>query len=422
MGGFPTTFHSGGAGGVAGPFRHWKVGGQVPSRERLEMMRLTEKPAPRFNPAMLLQHTEPRMTVNSVLDGLGLDHATHNNWRKFLDKALNTDNELLMRRDVLSKMMYEKMDPALRRAIFQRSLNYYRGRFQKSHVIQVINPAELSEVERYFLSDEASLAENAREANRQTFLARNPGMSGTAAEQMIKRRLERLYERRPDLLNKAIADAYRSLNKRARVHFFYALPESDRDLLKAATNDRVERTYKVKGHVEVVGQLDRLLLLLNKLGEWGASRSVQMSMDGDGPHYLYVEGTEGKLNREQLNQVTKKDTINVFSLKLEKAEARGGNYHRRVTDKNGKHRYYYDPDKYESSKDAHLDGRSTAKKNIRKAVQKYMDDHGEKGCPIGQLKALVKRYGSEVCGEALNELKAEGGLTFKAGKLYANSR
>jgi hypothetical protein len=125
-------------------------------------------------------------------------------------------------------------------------------------------------------------------------------------------------------------------------------------LEKAATNDSVERTYKVRGHAEVIAQLDKLLLIANKLGEWGASRSVELSIDGDGPHYLSVDGVEGQLDKQSFKDWIDKDTIKAYGVELEKAAAadwdqlqkaaaKGGKYIRRVpyTDKHGKTKYRY---------------------------------------------------------------------------------
>lgn len=236
MGGFPATFYQPiGATSVGGGYaRTWKVEGQVPSREVLRGLKSLEKPALRFDPRKLLDHTEPRMTVDSVLSGLGLDQGRRNSWRKFLNVALHQDNEAAMRKDVLSRSLYERMDPALRRAILQRSSTYYRSR-------------------------------------------------------------------------------------RGRLH---------------------------------------------------------------------------------------------------KASPRGGKYHRRAAKPGGGFRYYYDPGKYERSRDAQVEGKSAARAHVQKAVGKLLESRGKTGCEIGDVRGLVKRYGAEVVGEALDDMRSSGNLTFAGGKLY----
>lgn len=220
--------------------------GQVPRAAIREMNELVMTPPKKFKPAMLLDHNEPRLSVDSVLNGLGFDPAKQNDWRKFLQKALHLDSEVVMRRDLMSKMREEKLNPELRKALFQRSMSYYRGRFQKS--------------------------------------------------------------------------------------------------------------------VEVV------------------------SIDA-----------------------------------LYKAEPKGGKYHRRVMGKGGKYRYYYDKEKYERSKDAHLDGDTAARKAIKSNVHKILESSGDNGCDVKQFQGLVKRYGSKMCGEVMKGMQSEG-LTYKGGKLYLQKK
>jgi hypothetical protein len=94
--------------------------------------------------------------------------------------------------------------------------------------------------------------------------------------------------------------------------------EEENRLDKAAPGG-IERTYRVRGHSEVIDQLDALLLIANKLGQWGASRSVTISMDGDGPHFLEVEGIEMKLPKRALERQIDKDEIKAYQVQLEKA-------------------------------------------------------------------------------------------------------
>ena len=103
---------------------------------------------------------------------------------------------------------------------------------------------------------------------------------------------------------------------------------------------------------------------------------------------------------------------------LFKADPKGGNYHRRVTNKKGKHRYYADPESYSRSKDAHVDGGEAADNYISNNVKNQVQKAGEEGCPVQNFKALVKRYGSKKVGGALKNACANGGMTYKGGKLY----
>jgi hypothetical protein len=123
---------------VPGIFRLNRVPGQVPSRENLEAMRLAEKPPENFSVARLLKNDNPRFSAGAVIDGLGFDAAESNDWHTFLQKAVDTSpNEVVFRQGVMSKCLERKYDPALRRAILQRSLSYWKN-VQKSMTLTEI--------------------------------------------------------------------------------------------------------------------------------------------------------------------------------------------------------------------------------------------------------------------------------------------
>lgn len=78
-----------------------------------------------------------------------------------------------------------------------------------------------------------------------------------------------------------------------------------------------DRTYKVSGPDDTLNRLDRFMLAAAKLGDWGASRMIQMSIDGDGHERLSVKGTSSKLDKNSLKKEVDKDTVNVNALKAE---------------------------------------------------------------------------------------------------------
>lgn len=126
-------------------FRHGRIPGQVPGRGAIEALRLARKRAPTFNAAMLLEHDGPVMRVESITKGLGLNPTRESSWNKFLSDQLNGGvNELVMRKALYSRMMDERMDPELRKAIFQRSMQYYRDKLSKS-IVQVFTTDEILE-------------------------------------------------------------------------------------------------------------------------------------------------------------------------------------------------------------------------------------------------------------------------------------
>lgn len=100
---------------------------------------------------------------------------------------------------------------------------------------------------------------------------------------------------------------------------------------------------------------------------------------------------------------------------IEKAEARGGNYHRRVTDeKTGKHRYFYSEDDYAKRPDAHLNGDDVKRSKARAAV---LDAVGESGSSIDAMKGLSGKHDPEHIADAIRAHVKSGALVHKAGKL-----
>ena len=115
--------------------------GQVPSKENLELMRqVSQMPAP-MHPARLLNHEGSYLSPTSVLEGLGLDRGKQNEWKEFLGKAISAPNELVMRQSLLSKMLFDQMDSGLRKALFQRTLSYYRD--MRKSMVNVVTVDEL---------------------------------------------------------------------------------------------------------------------------------------------------------------------------------------------------------------------------------------------------------------------------------------
>jgi len=99
---------------------------------------------------------------------------------------------------------------------------------------------------------------------------------------------------------------------------------------------------------------------------------------------------------------------------MNKAEARGGKYHRRVPTENGKHKYYYDEDQYRNREDAHMNGEDELKKYLSGKVQKCILKAGDNGCDIKAFESLVKKYGAKIVSDVLR--KNTGKLfTFQKG-------
>lgn len=108
--------------------------------------------------------------------------------------------------------------------------------------------------------------------------------------------------------------------------------------------------------------------------------------------------------------------VNVWT--LQKAEARGGSYHRRIPKPGGGFRYIYDAEKYASREDAHVSGSEARKAAMCKNLSGAVEKAGEEGCDVKALKPLAQRYGRE---DLVKEMKGRiksGEWTYKGGRLY----
>jgi hypothetical protein len=122
--------------------RQARIGGQVPRRsqrfdDQAEAARaLLTMPRP-ATAAMLLDHTEPRMTARSVVSNLGFDQVAEENWRRFVGETLGgTASEVTARQKLCGKIREENLGPELGRALGQRAMSYWRS-MQKSAVLVV---------------------------------------------------------------------------------------------------------------------------------------------------------------------------------------------------------------------------------------------------------------------------------------------
>jgi hypothetical protein len=98
---------------------------------------------------------------------------------------------------------------------------------------------------------------------------------------------------------------------------------------------------------------------------------------------------------------------------------RGGSYHRKVKTEKGGTRYYYDEEKYKSSKHSQVSGPDARKAYLSGKVCSMVEKAGKGGCGIEHMKSLAKKYGSKEVGTALRESCKSGSMCFKKGKFYA---
>lgn len=107
---------------------------------------------------------------------------------------------------------------------------------------------------------------------------------------------------------------------------------------------------------------------------------------------------------------------------LQKAEARGGSYYRRVKTATG-YRYFYEEDQYKNSTHRHISGEKAKSSRISKAVAAKLQEYGKDGCDIKELKPLASKLGVK---DVANFLKKacgkQGPVVYKNGKFFIKSK
>lgn len=259
---------------IPAEMRGQRIPGQVPSLEARRILREASMPAPPRTAAMMLAHTDPRLTPESVVKGLGFDLALERSWAKFINETVGgAVNELTVRKALHEKMRQDRIGPELRSALFQRAMTYYRGRVQKS-LVQLVSPDDV-----------------------------------------------------------------------------------------------------IKGDVK----------------RDNAAQSANAKRKKSNAEYAKAKREEERKTRAPV----------------------GGSYHKRVTGKDGKHKYFYDPEKYASHPEAHVDGAEAQKKYITGQIHKRLEA-GE--CGIDDFKELAKKYGADKVGECLRSEHEGQRVKFDKGR------
>lgn len=107
----------------------------------------------------------------------------------------------------------------------------------------------------------------------------------------------------------------------------------------------------------------------------------------------------------------------ILGVRLQKAEPRGGAYHRRVPQGEG-YRYIYDPEKYQSRPDAHVDGREARRQYLHGKICKAVGERGDQGAHLRELRdEMAERFHPDEVEEALKGC-AGGKLEFRKGRFY----
>ena len=99
--------------------------GQVPTAETMRQLQLMDKPPKPWHISAYLDR--PRMTPQSVVDGLGFDRGQEQQWRQWVkNEAAPEANEVALRQKLLARMMGERLDTDRRQILFERVMGYHR--------------------------------------------------------------------------------------------------------------------------------------------------------------------------------------------------------------------------------------------------------------------------------------------------------
>ena len=387
-------------------FNRVRVGGQVPSREGMEAMRLVSKPAPEFDVARLLDHTNPMLTVDSITRDLGFDLGKSNEWNQFLKQAMTaSNNEIVFRQAVMAKCLESKFDSGLRRALLQRSLQHWRG-LHKAGDVQVLTPDQL--LEKGWKGKRGGDIDHIGPDGKPVYKESKPKKTKkkkldaaameAAALEVLAKDPQQLWE--PDKLAKELGTG----------------KKKTKDLLIQMALD--EKIFGESIEIEVSAS--------EKQAKYGfhSAKSIWV-FAGEGKYSDKKLGM-GWSGKKRLKTAQKKQDAKLpkkVKKSLEKGEAVGGMYHRRVARKSGKgFTYYYKPEDYNKRKDAHVNGEDAERTHISGKVMKCVEGVGKGGCGVDGFKDLVKKYGSKKVAASLTEHTNGGKLSFKKGKFYTKAK
>jgi hypothetical protein len=298
-------------------------------------------------------------------------------------------------------MNEERMDPALRKAIFQRSLNFWNNRVQKS-MVNVVTVDELKKAGPYIGKRGGKWADP-----EHTIPWQEGGGKPTNDKQAVVQKLQSMgMSGKVDGIAIVVDDAtgkklesmgYDKLhNNRTNAYNlkeFLDKPAKGKSPPRLKVGQVLPNGWKVQRVSE-----KQVTVFLPSEKYMGAKMHKPLTFKWDG---------EGFKRQGQYLKLEKS---------LFKADARGGSYHRRVLSKKGKYRYYYDEDKYRNSKDAHLNGEEASKEAIKKGVTGMLDK-ANGTCPLKEMSGLVKKYGSKMVGSVLQSGCDGGDWGYANGKL-----
>lgn len=402
-------------------FRNGRIPGQVPDPAGMRAVKEASTPAPdaKLTAKRLMEHNEPRLTPQAVVKGLGMDPATESSWVKLIGGLKGASNEVVVRKAMHDKMIMDKTEPVLRNVLFQRAMSYYRSRMQKSgssegQTCVVVTVDELRKAKLGEAMDAGGGKVKADPAAKRALTLQRKA----DREHARKLKGEKLGKGPSEYLPESAGeddtddDAMKSKDTTAPAPVTPAKPAEGLNTANP-TDAQMGRT-KIKTSVSYRGKEGAPIAGLNK--SMSRSEIVQFYLR----RKVEMLGRYGSPAAQDaaIREVAQHHAANIREaarMTLSKAEPKGGLYHKRITDKkSGKHKYFYDPAKYASHPEAHVDGAEAMKAHVHKQISARLDEHGE--CAIEHFKDLAMKHGADKVGDALREGCASKQYEFRKGK------
>ena len=395
----------------------------------------TARPKP-LDASKLLDLTNPVLSPAGIVANLGMTLADERAWAKFLDdEAVKAVNEVAFRKVVMEHAVEEKLDAALRRAIAQRALVYWRGLVvekalyigprggkwadpqhtipwdpkkhapgRKIHVIDmtaVPGPKPKKQIGLFDKPPTKILGEEGAAGTKEPVKPRPTPAPGPGPALIVPRGTKKR--------EKAVEVGEHVWGSRADL----AVRSAD-DLKELSPEDQAK--FATKKNLMPTRDVDELLETDFTPASIVLRRAIESCVQSKAPNSLlerqdYMNGIDFLSRSLDGGEVR-------YVIDLAKAQARGGKYHRRVPKPGGGFHYIYDPEQYGARRDAHLDGDDAGRTYLSGKINKCLEGAGQKGCGPKVFQSLVKRHGAKRVAQTLRDGIKNGTLAYRAGRFY----
>jgi len=355
--------------------------GQVPSKENIDLLRYTKEMPSEPTLAQMMSPTGAYMTPDAVIDGLGLDTVQQAQWKELLNKARGSSNELVVRHEIVGKMLADRMPPEKRRVLFAKALSFYRD--MRKSLVSVVTVDELRKGEGegsrgghvigHTSGGKAIYEEHhhgdfdAIDEKTKNWGPRDHQEAAQFHENLAKKNLKNVDE---TPVGRQAGTAYYGHNAAAIVHTALAYVKGTSAEERSA-NRKLER--EGRGEIRHIP---------GYAGNLPQTKFVSHSLRGNA---IYASGQHGK----QLPDWTAKP------FNLRKSEKTGA-----IVDKGEQG----DPEERLA--------------RVIRVVSHRLGNAGPEGLSLDKLSDIIKTYGQPLVAQALNKTCAQGGsMSFKKGLL-----